>query len=214
MGASDRILRGYIPSEEVADATTWEFQSLTGAPVRAGTRRVLSERERQAYEKGVAAGLTQGLAQAAAQRASHTARIDAVLGALRSRFSELESNTAQDLLAMALAIARHVLRHEVHVNREAVLPVLTEALNTLADQQAHPRIHLNPEDHALLAHELDGQSQFARCQFVADASVGRGGCVVETPKGEIDARLGTRWRCVLEALGLHDAISPDDDPPS
>lgn len=213
MGASDRILRGFIPKEEVADATTWEFSSLTGGAVRkSSTEHLLSERERRAFEKGRAQGRAEGLQQAALQKAGYAQQLDQVLRALRARFVELESGGADATLEMALAIARHVVRREVQVQRDAVLPVLREALAALIDQQSHPRVLLNPQDLALLQGELDQQGSFKHCHFVPDASVARGGCRVETPKGEIDARLGTRWQCVLDALGLPQSGADIEDP--
>lgn len=203
MGASDRILRGFIPKDEVADAAAWEFAPLTGNATRkTGTEQLLSERERRAFERGRAQGRAEGLQQAATQRASHAQQLDQVLRALRARFVELESGGADATLDLALAIARQVLRREVQLGRETVLPVLREAISTLIDQQSHPRVHLHPQDLELLHADLDADGLFSHCRFVADPAVSRGGCRVETPKGEIDARLGTRWQCVLDALGL------------
>ncbi len=202
MGASDRILRGFIPKEEVADATTWEFQSLAGGASKMGTERLLSERERRAFERGRAQGQAEGLQQAALQRASHAQQVDQVLRALRARFLELESDAADATLDMAVAMARHVVRREVQMQRDAVLPVLREALSALVDQQSQPRVLMNPHDLELLRSDLDADGLLSNCRFVAEPSIARGGCRVDTPKGEIDARLGTRWQCVLDALGL------------
>lgn len=215
MGASDRILRGFIPKDQVSEATTWEFQPLSGgSPIsKNGTDRLLSERERRAFERGRKQGQVEGLQQAAVQRASHAQQIDQVLRSLRGRFAELETSGADAVLDMALSIARHVLRQEVEVRRDAVLPVLREALVTLVDQQSQPRVHLNPHDLELLRSDLEADGSFNHCRFIPDAHVGRGGCRVETPKGEIDARLGTRWQSVMDALGLHHS-APIEPPKS
>ncbi len=216
MGASDRILRGFIPKEEVADATSWEFQSLGGGAGTTSTERLLSERERRAFERGRKQGQVEGLQQAAAQHTGHAQQLDQVFRALRARFAELESGAADATLDMALAIARHLVRREVQVQRDLVLPVLREALGALIDQQSQPRVLINPHDLQLLRSDLDADGLFGHCRFVADPSIARGGCRVETPKGEIDARLGTRWQCVLDALGLPhhgpSIESPDPDP--
>lgn len=204
MGANDRLMRGYIPKELVEEATTWEFAPLTGStgPSKTGTERLLSDRERRAFERGREQGHAEGLKHAAMQRASHAQQLDQVLNALHARFAQLESEGADATLELALAIAQHVVRREVTVQRDIVLPALREALASLVDQQTHPRVLMHPQDLALIREDLNADGMFKGCHFVADASVGRGGCRVETPKGEIDARLNTRWQHILDALGV------------
>lgn len=204
MGANDRILRGFIPKDQVADAATWEFASLSGAGGKTGTERLLSDRERRAFERGRAQGRAEGIEQSATLRASHSQQLELLIRSLRERFDELESGGADALIDAALAIARHVVRREVEVDREAVLPALREALAVLVDQQSQPRVFLNPRDLELVRADLDADGMLKGCRFLADAAVERGGCRVETPLGEIDARLGTRWQRVLDALGIQE----------
>jgi len=74
----------------------------------------------------------------------------------------------------------------------------------IVDHAAHPRVHLNPQDYELVSAELQVDASHRGCRFVADPSVAAGGCRIETPQGEIDATLATRWRRVIGALGLDD----------
>lgn len=213
MGANERILRGLIPKELVAEAATWEFEPLAGTAGKTGIDRLLSDRERRAFERGRAQGRAEGLQDAATQRASNAHRLDQVLRTLRARLAELESGVADATLDMALLIARHVMRREVRVQRDVVLPVLRDAIAALVDQQAQPRVVLNPRDLELVRNDLDAVGMFEGCRFIADAAVARGGCRVETPQGEIDARLETRWQRVLDALGIDDPAMKFDDAP-
>ena len=132
--------------------------------------------------------------------------VQAALDSLRQRFAELESHGADLLLDLALDLAHKLVQREVAVQRDAVLPVLREAIASVIDKHAHPRVHLNPVDHDQLRLELDADALFRGCRFIPDASIARGGCRVETAHGDIDARLETRWRRVLETLGV-DAAS-------
>jgi flagellar assembly protein FliH len=212
MGANDRILRGFIPKELVGDAASWEFAPLLGEAVRAsGADRLLSERERRAFERGLAKGRAEGQQQAAQQRASHAQQLDLALNTLRARFAELEAGGADATLDLALAVARHVIRREVHVAHDAVLPALREALALVIDQHSQPRVLLNPQDLELIRADLDADGMFKGCRFSADPTLARGGCRVETAQGEIDARLGTRWQRVLDALGIDRTASTIED---
>jgi Flagellar biosynthesis/type III secretory pathway protein len=136
-----------------------------------------------------------------------------VLQELRARFAQLEADGADALLDLALAVARQVVRREVAVARDAVLAPLREAVALVIDQHAQPRVHLHPEEFELLRGELEADGMLRGCRFIADASVARGGCRVETAQLDVDATVQTRWRRVVAALGVDaDELPADRDP--
>ncbi len=204
MGASDKLFTRFIPKEQVASAASWEFEPLGGTSPSRGAQRLLTERERRAFERGRVQGQTEGQAAAMQVRATHARQIENVLGELRARYAELESDGADAVLDLAVEIARQVVRREVTVARDLLLPLVRDAVAAVIDQQAHPRVHLNPQDLELIAADLDADGLCKGCRFIADARVERGGCRIETQQGEIDGGVATRWRRVMEALGMND----------
>ncbi len=206
MGANDKLFTRFIPKEELGEAASWEFEPLHGTATQPrGTERLISDREKRAYARGKAEGFEEGRRAALAERAQHGRDVAQVLEALRGRFVELEHGGAEQVLDLALAVARGVLRREIHVTHDAVLPALREAVAMIIDQQAHPRVHLNPRDLALLQDDLDADGLLKGCRFIADHAVPRGGCVVHPSNCEVDARLENRWKRVMESLGLPEA---------
>jgi len=208
MGAADRPSGRRIPRDHVGEAALWEFESLAAGAAPTGTARLLSERERRAYERGRLQGQAEGRQAAQVERAEHAREVAQVLAELRGRFAELESAGAEQVLQLALAIARQVVRREVEVDAAAVLPALREAVAAVIDQHAHPRVHLNPHDHAHLRPELEAEGLLKGCRFVPDESVRRGGCRVETAASDVDATLETRWQRVLAAVGIDPRRTP------
>jgi flagellar assembly protein FliH len=203
MGAPEqKVFRGFIPKEQIGEASSWEFVSFGGEAPARGAPAQLSERERRAFERGLAQGRTEGAAAERKVKADQGARLDRVLAGVRARFADLEAAGADTLLDLAVQIARQVVRREIAVDREALVPVLREAVAMIVDQHAHPRVFLHPQDHALLRAELEADGLFKGCRFIADARVARGGCRLETAQGEVDATLATRWSRVLAALGI------------
>ncbi len=212
MGAPEKFIGGLIPKEQVNDAAAWQFQPLAGKVVRTDPLDGLSERERRAYERGRKEGFDAGVRatveRARREHSSHGAQLERVLQDLRGRFAELESAGADALLDLALEVARQVVRREIEVQRDAVLPPLREAIAAVIDQQAHPRVHMNPRDLDLIRADVDADGAFKGCRFIPDPAVARGGCRIETPLGEVDALLSTRWRRVLAALGVETDRTP------
>jgi flagellar assembly protein FliH len=203
MGAIDpKSFRGFIPKEQLGEAASWELQPLAGDASQRAAAAAPTERERRAFERGRAQGRAEGAAEERQRRLEHAAQLERLFGELRARFAELESAGADALLDCALVIARQVVRREIATRRDALLPAAREAVAMVIDSQTHPRVHVNPEDFAALREDLEADGLFKGCRFIADASVSRGGCRVETSLGEIDATVETRWRRVLAALGM------------
>jgi flagellar assembly protein FliH len=213
MGAPDnKGFRGFIPKEQIGEAASWEFASLSGEAVTRGAPAQLSERERRAYERGRAQGHTEGQAAEARVKHQNAAQLAPLIEQLRAGFAELQEDGAQALLELAFTIARQVVRREISLQRDALLPVAREAVSMIVDQHAHPRVHVNPQDFALLRADLEADGLFKGCRFIADARIASGGCRVETAQGEVDATLATRWERVLATLGSTDAASEIEEP--
>jgi flagellar assembly protein FliH len=210
VGASDRIFSRKIPKDQVADASNWELRSLGDtAHISRNANNLWSERERRAFERGREQGALEAHRAAQQVRAGHLERIGGVIENLQAALDELASRGADALLDLSLEVARQVLRRELTLGREAVLPSVREAIALIADHTAHPRVHLSPQDFELVSAELEVDASHRGCRFVSDPSVPPGGCRIETSQGEIDATLETRWRRVIAALGVDDTDSFD-----
>jgi flagellar assembly protein FliH len=214
MGAPDsKGFRGFIPKNEVGEAATWEFASLSGDVVARGAPAQMTERERRLFERGRVQGQTEGQLAERRVKVEHGTRVAALIEHIRVRFAELEASGGDAVLDLAIMIARQVVRREIAIQRDALLPVAREAVAMIVDQHVHPRVYLNPQDFASLRVDFEADGLFKGCRFIADARVARGGCRVETAQGEVDATLATRWERVLASIGAieHDYAIEDDD---
>ena len=213
MGASDRIFSRKIPKDQVDGASNWELRSLgETAQVSRNPNSLWSERERRAFERGREQGALEAHRAAQQARAGHLARMGNVIASLQAALDELASHGADALLDLSLEVARQVLRRELTLERDAAVPAVREAIALISDHTAHPRVHLSPQDYALVSAELEADATHRGCRFISDPSVPPGGCRIETPQGEIDATLETRWRRVIGALGIDERDSPNAEP--
>lgn len=202
MGASDRFSQR-IPKEKIDAVAQWQLR-----PLAAGTRAPgpsaltpTDNREKSGYEVGHAKGYADALRAVQQARGADLQRLESVLAQMRLRFDDLSSRTADALLDLALDVAAQVLRHEVRTQPEAILPVVREALNLVIETHAHPTVRLAPQDFGVVRDALQGDGRLHGCRFLQDPAVEPGGCRVESPNGEVDATLPTRWRRVLQTLG-------------
>jgi len=101
-----------------------------------------------------------------------------------------------------MAIARQVVQRELSTQPEQIRDVVTQAIAALPAGNRHVRIHLHPEDAHLLAENLDVHDG-GSWKIIEDASLTRGGCIVDTGATRIDARLETRLQDILARLQNH-----------
>jgi flagellar assembly protein FliH len=136
-------------------------------------------------------------------------RLDAVVQALDASLQAMQQHMAQDVLQLACDIARQVVRQELHVNQDALKPVVTEALEILVSDGRPATVRLHPADHAAVSASLREQFAGTPVQWVADAQVALGGCLVDAAGTVVDASLEKRWQRAIAPLALDSAWAGD-----
>jgi flagellar assembly protein FliH len=185
----------------------------------------------EGFAEGRAAGLAEGRAQgleagaAEGRAAAHAERaqaLDAMAETISAEFmrwhGERESvlrAAERDLAAIAVAIAESVVRgHVVHDPSAVVREV--EAAIALFAGATRVVVEIAPGDEALVAEALPGLgatlARDAEVSLEANPRVSRGGCVIRTGDGCVDARIETRFLRMREALVGEAAAPAVEDP--
>ena len=170
---------------------------------RVGDRREPPEREPAETPETAARkeGFRQGYAAGQARAAAESERLRSIAGQLAHSFTGLENELAGQLLDLALDVARQMLRSDPKVRREALLPVVREAMQCLPDQVQRPQLLLNPADVDLVRARIGDELQLNGMAIVEDHRIEPGGCRISAINCEVDATLPTRWRRVIAVLG-------------
>jgi flagellar assembly protein FliH len=146
----------------------------------------------------------------AAQAGGH---VDAVLAALQQRLVTLEQDLAQRVAGIALEVAQQVVRSELMLNPAQVVAVTQEALSALLVSARHITVRLNPDDFTLVAEGCAELIAVRGARLVSDRSIERGGCLVDSDIGLVDATVASRWQRASAALGRSTTWSPGDPVP-
>ncbi|MDY0106683.1 MAG: flagellar assembly protein FliH [Giesbergeria sp.] len=222
-----RLYARFIPREEVGDVTQWQFGAVDGSdpvveeppvevdPVALEQAEAARQAElAQARAEGMAQGEAQGHARATlewqqrmddyvvGQGQEAAERLDAVVQLLNASLNDLQQNMAQGVLELACEIARQVVRQELRTNPQALKPVVQEALGMLVQDGRPATVRLHPEDFAQVGPALQQDMAAASLQWVADAAVPPGGCLVEQAGMVVDGSLAKRWQQAIAPLGL------------
>lgn len=155
------------------------------------------------HAAGLEAGRSEGYAEGKAVVEAEAARLRTLADNLDQALSDLDTEVAEELLALSIEIARQVLQHTLAAHPEGVVDTVRAALAQIP--QTHAQIRLHPDDLALVREHLGEHIGHGGHRLIDDHSIARGGCKVEAAGAQIDATLETRWRRVLETLGREKA---------
>ncbi len=160
------------------------------------------ESEEAAYQRGLADGERRLGEQLVQQRTELQQLHTGVLQALREAASGVIHDTESTVLELAFEVAQKVIA-ETPISRELIEANIRAALAE-AEEATEFYIHLHPEDLALLArHTSEMLAEVPRpkpMHFIADPDIGRGGCLVRTQFGIVDARRETRLARLRQTL--------------
>jgi flagellar assembly protein FliH len=161
--------------------------------------RELEQRPKQAYQKGFAEGQTTGAQQSAAKIEPALARLAESLRELASLRRKYLLEAEADAVKLAVAVARKILHRELSVDPESLLGVVKAAFERVDARDIH-RIRLNPEDQPIVQAHLAAAGVPPQIELIADASLERGGVVIETSRGCLDASVASQLKEIERGL--------------
>lgn len=162
----------------------------------------------EAHEAGYTAGYQEGIANAHAA----ATRIRKLMDSLQQALAEIDQGIADQLLALAIGIAEQVLRQSLRLRPELLLPVVKEAIATLHPHHGQLLLFVHPDDAEVVRVQLGDQIVHSNWRILEDADLSAGGCRVELGASEVDATVETRWRRVIEAIGVNEGWLETQDP--
>jgi flagellar biosynthesis/type III secretory pathway protein FliH len=167
--------------------------AVVGGTTQAFLDRLAAEREQRAHEAGRIAGRTEALETAAGGLARAIETLDAARDAAAARL-------ASDAVALAVEIARHLVRREIDVGQHDIEKIVRETLAVSGVGRGSCVVHVNPAD----AERLKSVPFRAGTEVEADHEVARGDVHVTTPYGvlvrDVDAALASIAQRIREEL--------------
>lgn len=222
-GAKPSVYARFIPREELGSFATWSPGTLgdTGkeAPPSGVFRAPPSPPEKPpmpdvgaqlhaARQGGYQDGYRDGLAALEQFKQSFAAQMTAQIGQLTQSYGQeldaLRQDMARALAVSATHLARQIVRSELTAQPEMVAAVAQQALDTLLMSARQITVHVHPDDHALVAQGAAEILAARGARLLADVTITRGGCLVESDIGVIDASMAARWKRAVASLGCEE----------
>jgi flagellar biosynthesis/type III secretory pathway protein FliH len=190
-----RIIKGFghVVPKAVLDARGEAAALLARARAEAETMRAeVSAAREAARREGLEAGRAEGVAEAAV-----------TLAAARTEAARLTEGAAPVAITLATKMAEKIVGRAVALSPETMADIAGEALAACRPGAGTVRVRVHPDDLPAVEarrEALATRAPAAALELVADETVGRSGCVIETPQGRVDARLETQLAALERAL--------------
>lgn len=175
-----------------------DFQPHAGGGIV--TANVLEDLQQEAWREGFLQGQREGEANGAARLARQVEQMDLLLTDLARPFAALDEQVTGELLALAVALARQLVRRELRQDPMLVMGVVREALAALPAAARDIRVQLHPQDAAVVRANLAPTSEERVWVIQEDPMMMRGGCQVVSASSRVDARLEQRLGALLAEL--------------
>ncbi len=171
--------------------------------ITAEARSNASEIEQEARDRGYTRGRQEGFEQGEGELDRLVERLHVIINKTISRREEIIEETEGQLVHLVLEIARKVVKVISENQKNIVINNVVQALRKLKSK-ADVNIRVNIDDLKVVSeHAEDFVNRIERVENVTvmeDSTVDRGGAVIETDFGEIDARIASQLREIEDRI--------------
>jgi len=185
------------PQPSIQLPTAEELEAIRAAAREEGYAEGLEAGQAEGHAAGYEEGLALGRAEAA-EELDYLRQLATTFGDAVTEADEAISN---DVLELALHLARGMVRTAFDVKPDLILPVVREAIDYLPNLQQPALLMLHPEDALIVKSSIGHELDKSGWRIVEDESIARGGCRVDTASNQIDAQIASRWQRLTLALG-------------
>ncbi len=190
------------------EARTHAEKLLADASKEVERMKVLAAEEAEevkfrAVEDGKLQGVAEAKNQMLEQLQNTTKRCNALLEAATAEARQIVLGADTQIVELVLAITRKIIYDELEERPEVILGIVRAALERVRDQN-HINIHVSLDDYeSILQARNELQSIVGSEQTLmvtADTVLTRGGCMIETSFGTVEAGVDTQLDSIRRAL--------------
>lgn len=193
------------PAAQIWTAPSMDSAVAARPPTVSGLADLQAEAHREAYDQGLKEGREAGRAEVKAQ----VERLAGMFYDLAKPFEALDAQVEQELVMLAIALARQLVRRELKSDPTQIIGIIRQAIAALPVAAREVRVHLHPEDAAVVREHLAPTESERAWAIVEDPVMARGGCQVTSQTSRIDMRLETRLGAILSELLGDERATPD-----
>jgi len=154
----------------------------------------------QGHEAGYAQGRSEGLESGRSEMESARDHFLQLIDCLDEPLKTMDETVESELVALVIAIARQLIRHELNTQPDQIVSLVRETLGLLPVSARRVSLHLHPHDAERVRARLHQDDTPLRWKIVESADVSAGGCTISTENSHIDASVEKRLATAISQL--------------
>lgn len=159
--------------------------------------------EAQRAEEAFTRGRQAGIKETETKFAATTQALGRALEEISRLRASLLKNSSHEMLTLVMNIARQVIRKEVGSDPDIILATILRALESAVEADSYT-VQVHPDDLQIIEEHkplfLASIQGLDNVHFKADPAIDRGGCLVESAVGQVDATIAGQLEVIEQAL--------------
>jgi flagellar assembly protein FliH len=151
----------------------------------------VEQRVRGSHQQGLREGEAAAGRKLAEQMRIKVEQLGRSIEQLALHRAKIQREAEPELVRLALAIARRIMRRELSVDPDSLLGILKAGLEKIESAEAH-RVRVHPDHAAIVAGLLEGAAR--PIEVAADPGLAVGAVIFETAHGSVDVGLETQLK--------------------
>jgi len=204
--AQARVEAAQARAEQIVQEAQSQAQAIRDSARQEGHQAGHAEGTQKGQQAGRAEALAAAKKEFAEQQKQIVSTCKSLIAGIQADRSAWQAAARQDLVELAMAIARRVAPHVGERERDAVLANLEEAVR-LAGARSEVTVLVNPKDaeaaRVFADSLLEMKEQWSEVRVVEETEISPGGCRVQWGSGTVDATIETQLDRIAEALGCN-----------
>ena len=203
--AAKLIDQAYTNSEElISEAQQRAVELISDAAAHA------QEIEDAARKTGFDSGQADGQAAAGAELEEMLVTMRGLVDVARAERHKIIEGVEPEIIRLAMMLAEKIVHQEIALDKTVVVSMAKAAIARLVNRES-VTVRVNPADIETIREHRDrmlASTDLEHLRLVEDQRVDRGGVVMETESGTIDAKVATQIREARRALAVEDEPVP------
>ncbi|BEU02700.1 hypothetical protein OAG1_15000 [Agarivorans sp. OAG1] len=167
----------------------------------------------QGKAQGHQEGLSQGLSEGQQQIDQLSSRWQGLIDQLHQPNKQIDEEVELQVVELATKLAAEIVQAELVTNPSIIAKTVKQAVAALPLQNQHIRIHLHPEDMAVIQAVFPPETQAKKnWQLLADGSLTQGDCLIENDLSSVSVDMNEVIKQSLQSFIRQNGQDDDAEP--
>lgn len=191
-------LRGQISPEEIISQAKKQAEDMI-SDARSHSKEV----NQKAYNEGYKLGYKEGLLSADSEIKERLNNISNLTRSILTEKKEILKKAEFQIIDLSVELAKRILEADVSIDKSVIVKIAKKAISKVTEAE-RIKLRVNPADIEEVKNHFDEISSYgggiSHIGIISDPKVERGGCLIDSEAGSVDAQISVQLEEYQKAL--------------